>query len=376
MTEFRSSPRRPLPPGSGLLPVVMNADVLLSPLTGVPRYVREIIPFLETWVEPLVPRLPVRRARGRRFLWEQFCLPRRLSGRLLWSPASTGPLSVRRQVVTLHDLAVLDHPEWFNSNLVRWFRYLLPRLLPKVSHVIAVSEFTRSRALALTSVAPERVSTVLHGIPARFAPQTAEAIRRVRQALQLPDRPYLLFLGTLEPRKNLPGLLAAWAAARSAAPEAVLVVAGQEGRSSVFASHGIRALPEAAIFLGRVPDEHLPGLYAGALAVAYLSHYEGFGFPPLEAMRCGAPVLASTTTAVGEVVGAAALTVCPDDAAAVASGLRQILTDRELRRRLIAAGLQHASRFTWERAAAATGEILRSCSQCAPSREAFPAELS
>lgn len=346
----------------------MNADIFLAPLTGVPRYVREISPLLETWVEPLVPRLPTRRTRGLRLLWEQLRLPHRLAGRLLWSPAGTGPLSVRRQVVTIHDLAILDHPQWFNPRLVRWHRYLLPRLLPKVSHVIAVSEFTRSRVLALTRTAPERVTTVLHGIAARFAPQTGEAIRRVRQALQLPERPYLLFLGTLEPRKNLTGLLAAWAAARAAAPQTVLVVAGQEGRRSVFARHGIPASPEAAIFLGRVPDEHLPGLYAGALAVAYLSLYEGFGFPPLEAMRCGAPVIASKTTAVGEVVGAAALTVCPDDTAAVARGLRQILTDQELRRRLMAAGLQHASCFTWDRAAAATREILQSSARREPSR--------
>lgn len=368
MTKFSRPPRQENPPESCLRPVVMNADIFLAPLTGVPRYVREISPLLETWVEPLVPRLPTRRTRGLRLLWEQLRLPHRLAGRLLWSPAGTGPLSVRRQVVTIHDLAILDHPQWFNPRLVRWHRYLLPRLLPKVSHVIAVSEFTRSRVLALTRTAPERVTTVLHGIAARFAPQTGEAIRRVRQALQLPERPYLLFLGTLEPRKNLTGLLAAWAAARAAAPQTVLVVAGQEGRRSVFARHGIPPSPEAAIFLGRVPDEHLPGLYAGALAVAYLSLYEGFGFPPLEAMRCGAPVIASKTTAVGEVVGAAALTVCPDDTAAVARGLRQILTDQELRRRLMAAGLQHASCFTWDRAAAATREILQSSARREPSR--------
>lgn len=337
--------------------IAVIADGLHGPVVGVPRYLREILPLLADRIETITPP-PRRGRRGQHVWWEQVLVPARLGGRLLWSPGGTGPLLVRHQVVTVHDMAAFDHPEWLNRELSAWLRFLLRRLLPRVRHVIAVSEFTRSRVLALTRLPPERVTAIPHGVSARFAPQSPERIAQMRQTLGLPAAPYLLSVGTLEPRKNLRRLLRAWAIAQPEAPDTILVLAGRAGPAADFGRHDAGPLPGRTRWLGHVPDGELPALYAGAEAFAYVSLYEGFGFPPLEAMAAGAPVVASNQTALPEVVGDAGILVPPEDVGAIAAALVRVLASPSLRRDLSVRGRARARCFSWPRAAQATGDLL------------------
>lgn len=344
------------PPPYGPANCVINTRAMSVPTTGVQRYVRELLPRLRGVAE-IRPALVAHGIPGH--AWEQLVLPWALRGRLLWSPSNTGPLAVEHQVVTVHDVVAEDHPEWFRPKLARWYRHLIPRLVRRVRHVIAVSEFTKERLMATTGVEESRVTVVHHGVDERFQPQAPEVVAGMRERLALPPGPYLLSLSSLEPRKNLQRLLRCWRAiqARTRA-DLHLVVAGAPGNPAIFAELNLGPAPARTVFLGHVPDDLLPALYTGALAFAYISLYEGFGFPPLEAMACGTPVLASNTSAFPSILGKAAMLVDPCDETAIAAGLEQLAQDAAARARLRAAGWARAREFSWSRAAALTQDIL------------------
>lgn len=337
------------------LEAIINTRVMALPMTGVQRYVQEVLPALGNDVRVLRPRISCRGLAGH--AWEQIILPTSCRGAMLFSPSNTGPLAVTRQVVTVHDVVPLDHPEWLNPRFAAWYRYLIPRLVRRVRRVIAISDFTKRRLVDTTGVAPDSVVVIHHGLDPRFAPQPAAAVQTMRVRLGLPER-YVLVLGSLEPRKNLPRLLQAWAAMPMVDRGPVrLVLAGAGGHPAVFARQRLD-LPDAALWLGHVPDEHLPALYTGAEAFAYPSLYEGFGKPPLEAMACGTPVLTSGAGAIAEVVGQAALCADPLDTAAMSYALRRLLADADLRQELRARGLSQAAQFTWARAGRLTRETI------------------
>lgn len=341
--------------GKGAAPkIVVNTRAMAWPTTGVQRYVRELMPHLQG-VATIEPALAQHGMAGH--AWEQLVLPARLRGRLLWSPSNTGPLAVAQQVVTVHDVVAEDHPEWFQPRLAQWYRFIVPRVARRARHVIAISEFTKGRLIATAGLRESKVTVVRHGIDARYRPQAPEAIAYMRGQLSLPPGPYLLSLGSLEPRKNLHRLLAAWGSVQKAFPEMHLLLAGLRGNPAIFAAMELGAPPDRTVFLGHVPDELLAPLYAGAHAFAYISLYEGFGAPPLEAMACGTPTLASDHTAFPEILGDAAVMVNPLDQGAIAAGLRCVLEDGAAQRRRIEAGLARASLFRWEEAAALTQQI-------------------
>jgi glycosyltransferase involved in cell wall biosynthesis len=203
------------------------------------------------------------------------------------------------------------------------------------------------------------VVVILNGVDARFSPRTTTEIDAARSALGIGSTSYLLCVGSLEPRKNLGRLLTAWGKAQTAAPEElILVVAGGSANARVFENVEFGAVPSRVHFTGYVPDEFLPSLYSGALAVVYPSLYEGFGLPPLEAMACGAPVVTSMNTSLPEVVGDAAVLVDPYDVDAIAEGILQVVSSPSLRSTLRANGLARAACFTWESAARQTLEVL------------------
>ena len=340
--------------------MMLNARILQQPLTGVGRYLSEV---LDAWpgetpmrIDP--PRWAVRGVKGH--AWEQLVLPARVGRGLLWSPVHSGPLAVARQVVTVHDLVPLDHPEWLNRGFARWYRFMLPRLVRRARHVIAISDFTRRRLLETTGLSEDRVTVIPNGVSARFRPPPPVERRQMRQGLGLADTRYLLSVGTLEPRKNLPGLLRAWRLALPRLPDDLeLVIAGAPGRASVFAETKMEELPPRVRLAGRVSDEMLPSLYAEAEWFVYLSLYEGFGLPPLEAMACGTPVIVSDIPVFREVVGDAAVTVAPRDEAALADVLQQAVADSKLRRTLAERGPRHAAKFDWRETARRTGEVLQ-----------------
>ncbi len=291
-------------------------------------------------------------------------LPFMVRGGILWSPSNTGPLAVRRQVVTIHDVVPLDHPEWLTWKFAAWYRFLIPRLVYRAQKIIAISEFTKQRIVATTSVAAEKIVVIPNGVDARFHPRPAEEIAAAIIALGLPSRRYLLAVGSLEPRKNLKTLVAAWGKAQADLPEDIwLVVAGAKGKSLIFSKEtGVEDLPARVYVAGHVADELLPALYAGAMGLAYISLYEGFGLPPLEGMASGVPVLVSNTTVFPEIVADCGLYVNPIDPDAIAQQIVRLLNDDVLAQDLAARGLERAKLFSWDTTAAETLRVLQEAS--------------
>lgn len=293
--------------------------------------------------------------------WEQTVLPAKVRGRLLFSPANTGPLATRRQVVTIHDVAALDHPERLNPRFAAWYRFMTPRLAGRVARVITISEYSKQRLLAHVPLDERRVVVIPNGVDERFGPQDHAAIASMRNELGMPQGRYVLCVGTLEPRKNVPRLLQAWARIFSRIPDDVcLVLTGKQGQRELFARMaGVGALPPRVHLTGHVADMYLPALYAGALAFVFPSLYEGFGLPPLEAMACGVPVLTGNLTSLPEVVGEAGLMVDPTSVEAIADGLLRLIQNDLLRQALIPKGLARAALFSWDEAAQRTWGVLQ-----------------
>jgi len=264
-------------------------------------------------------------------------------------------LAIANQVVTIHDCAFYDQPEGFSRKFATWYQFLVPKLARRIRRVITISQFSRDRLLEYCRVPDEKVVVIPQGVDQRFQLLPADVIQQTRDRLNLPER-YVLFVGNLAPRKNLPRLLAAWDSISDAFPDTALVLAGAANR--VFRDAGLPEPPPSVKSLGYVDDQDLPALYGGALCFAFPSLYEGFGLPVLEAMACGVPVLTSNVTSLPEVAGDAALLIDPYCIESLAAGLQKLLRDDQLRRELSLRGLERAQPFTWQRTAAATWQIL------------------
>jgi len=336
---------------------VTNTRNLSSTLSGVQRYTIELLDRLQGKLCPIAPHRPLHGFLGH--AWEQMILPVRLKGNLLFSPSNTGPLMMERQVVTIHDITPLDHPEWLNPRFARWYQFLIPRLANKVRRIIADSNFTKRRICEVTSVRPDKVVVVYSGVNSRIRPKSDEVITQTKDTLGISDFKYVLTVATIEPRKNLQRLLEAWDTLCLKLPDIWLIVAGAKGTDLVFRDTSLRRLPPRVCMLGHIPDEHLPALYSGAVAFLFVSLYEGFGLPPLEAMACGTPVLTSNVTSLPEVVGDAALMVDPYDVDAIAEGIKRLIGDDNLRKELSQKGLAHAKLFSWDRTAEVTWSVLK-----------------
>ena len=333
--------------------VQVNGRYLKQQVTGQQRYAREIVGRLHDRFEVIEPHGKGKGVRGH--LWEQMVLPRRLGRGLLWSPSTTGPLSVRNQVVTIHDCAFFDQPQCFSRSFALWYQHLIPRLARKVARIITVSEFSRRRIVELCRVKPEQVEIIYSGVDSRFHPRSREEIAVVRSQLGLPHR-YALCVGSLEPRKNLSRLLRAWELAQPKLDGLSLVLVGAKG--TVFADAGLPAALPSVHLAGYLTDDLLPAVYAGAEFFVYPSIYEGFGLPVIEAMASGVPVITSNVTALPEVADNAALQVDPYDVEQIAAVIEMLATNESVRDELRAAGLARARQFGWDRAAAETWRVL------------------
>lgn len=302
-----------------------------------------------------VPGIPPG-SRGKRVLWEQSALPlwlRRLGADVVHAPVNVVPLaSPTPSVVTVHDLSFLLVPERFPASQRRYLRLFAALTIRRARRVMTDSEHTRRDVIRLLGADPERVVTVYPGLDPEFAPcPDAERVAAFRRERGLGERP-ILFLGTLEPRKNVDKLVRAYALLRAQGLLAGqrLVLGGGRGwfYQAIFDTIRALGLDNEVCLPGYVPAEELPLWYNSAEVFVYPSAYEGFGLPPLEAMACGVPVITSNRSSLPEVVGDAGICVPPGDVAALAEALRRVTGDPELRARMRARGLAQAHRFRWE----------------------------
>jgi glycosyltransferase involved in cell wall biosynthesis len=331
-------------------PIVINARAAARErVGGVERWAREMavrLPALrpDAYVVARPPRALAHRAGH---VWEQAALPALAAGRraaLVYSPANLAPLAWPRNALLLHDVAALRHPEWYSPGYVRWQRRVVPPAARRARLLLTVSEFSRREIAEALDLDPAGIAVVAGGVDERFHPGADAPAAAAHLGL---DRPYVLTLSTRYGRKNAGALDAT---ARALAAEGVdLVAAGGERPYMTPGPEapGVRAL-------GYVPDDLLPGLFAGALAFVLPSREEGFGLPVLEAMASGTPVVAGDSGALPETAGGAARLADPDDAGAIAAAVARAAFDDGERERLRAAGLRRARTLTWERAARET----------------------
>ncbi|MDQ4005960.1 MAG: glycosyltransferase family 4 protein [Actinomycetota bacterium] len=272
------------------------------------------------------------------------------------------PTRSKRVVLTVHDLAFRRFPETAPQSTRRWLARL-DRAIRRAVQIIVVSEATKRDVVELYPVDPERVTAIHHGVDTeRIRRADADEVQRARRRYGI-DGPYVLFLGGLEPRKNLPRLVAAHG--RVADPPS-LVVAGAsvpwnpEGRGEL--ERALSELPpkarERVVLTGYLGERDKVAVLSGAEALVFPSLYEGFGFPVVEAMACGIPVLTSNVSSLPEVAGDAALLVDPLDEEQIADGIRRIVEDAALRTRLVKAGRARVGRFGWDDSARRHAEVL------------------
>jgi glycosyltransferase involved in cell wall biosynthesis len=331
--------------------VVVNGRFLSRRITGVERYGREILRCLGNNVHVVRNNGWARGAGG--YFWEQILLPGRVkTDEILWSPANVGPIAIRNQVLTLHDLSALEHPEWFHPLFSFWYRLVIPVLARRVRYVVVSSTYVRDKVLARFSLSPEAVITIPEGVNLfQFHPN------HIQQSMNTPR--YILFVGSLQPRKNLDILLKAWNSVCHQHPDVSLWIAGE--RDVVFRQLSSSMNGERVRYLGYVSENYLVDLYAGALAFVTPSLEEGFGLTVLEAMACGTPVIAARSGALPEVVGDSGLLFDPVNMDQLAGLLDSCIGDEALRYMLIEKGLNQVSKFSWSRAAEKLWEVFQSC---------------
>lgn len=308
----------------------------------------------------LEPLLISRRNLVGRIAWEQTFLPReaeRLGLKLLHSPTGIAPIRLQcPSIITLHDMAFLRYPELFDRMHRTYLNWILPRSARRARMILTDSETVRREIMDLLGVPEEKVLAIPLGVDERFQPvEDDERLAEVRRRYSLPEQ-FILALGTVEPRKNLLQLLEAFARLTQKVDSLSLVLVGRRGwkEEPVFERIEQLRLAERIVWTGFLPDEDLPAVYSLASVCAYLSVYEGFGLPVLEAMACGTPVVASDIPVFREWTEGAALLVPPKDTEAIADGLYRLLSREEERRHYRQAGLDRASRLNWQHTAEAT----------------------
>ncbi len=324
--------------------------------------------------QPVMPResfdafqLVDTRRPAKRLYWDQIGLRavrRAYPGCAVHYPANVGALMpMKRVVLTIHDTSYFVHPEWFRRDRALYYQSAV-----RLSSIHAARIVTDSRAAAADlhtalRVSMDRIDVVPLGVGEEFRAADEERQATVKSWYKLPDN-FILYVGTIEPRKNLGRLIAAWS--RIAGECAYdLVIAGRDGWKTKPVRAAAAASPHAPRihFPGFIATDDLPALLSAARVFAWPSLYEGFGLPPLEAMACGTPVVTSNVSSLPEVVGDAALAVAPDDIEALADAMLRAANDDALRAVLRSKGLGRATEFTWERTAKLTCETYKKCGE-------------
>ncbi len=301
-----------------------------------------------------------------RLFWEQVIQPRALrasQAHLLHALAFAGPRQISIPwIVTIYDLSFMKFPASFNSLNRVYLNYAVRDSLRRSDRAIAISESTKRDLVSQFRVRPAKVQVIYCGVDLSFMPASdPSSAAQLRARYSLSEK-FILYVGTIEPRKNIVRLLRAFARAkRDAGLPHRLVLVGARGWKYEEVDRVIEeeGIAREVVFTGYVPQEELASCYRAADLFVYPSLYEGFGLPPLEAMACGTPVVTSNTSSLPEVVGDAALLVDPEDEQALAGAIVRALTDHSLRERMTARGVAQAARFSWARAARETTALYR-----------------
>ncbi|PDW02095.1 glycosyltransferase family 4 protein [Candidatus Viridilinea mediisalina] len=294
-----------------------------------------------------------------RIPWEQLVAPlllRQIRADLFHGVLNIAPLVCPvPTVITIHDLAFIRFPETFRAYNRTYLDFATRLSARRASAILVVSEHTRREVIGLLGVPSERVVVTPNAARAHFAPPSAASLAAFRARQGLPER-FVLCVGTLEPRKNLTTLLAAYAEVAQRFPDVPLLIGGGKGwlYDEIFRRLDQLKLRDHVRFVGYLEEDELPLWYAAATAFVFPSIYEGFGMPPLEAMACGTPVITSNSSSLPEVVGDAGLMVPPYDHYGFAEALGRLLSDRELAAELRSRGLARARQFAWRTSAERT----------------------
>ena len=322
--------------------IAINGKFKSQKITGVQRVAHELVKELSKRKEIKVINNPYSGIVGH--LYEQLVLPFKLSNNeILISPINLGPIVVRNQIVIIHDVATFDHPEWFSKSFSFFYKLIIPILVKRAKAIVTVSEFSKRRIIELFDADESKIHVVLNGVDFNFFTTVPENEADTLSQFNLIKGKYFLSVCSLDLRKNLPKLIRAWL-------QTDLPMKGYKlafvGGSGVNFSKIEKFKHSSIVWLGYVEDLQLPRIYQNAAAFAYVSLYEGFGLPPLEAMCTGIPVLASNTTSLPEVVGDCGVLVNPESEKEIAEGLLDVLN---LEPYVIEKAKQRAMKFTWEK---------------------------
>ena len=289
-----------------------------------------------------IPARPVGSLQGH--LWEQIDLRRYVGGTLLLNLCNTAPLTASNMVATIHDASVYAVPQAYSRPFRTWYRFIIPRLGTRARRIVTVSQFSKAELERHAGIPADRI-TVISGGGEHILAEPAD--QRIVERLGLTPRAYVVAVGSLSPHKNLAGVAVA---ARKLAHQGVQTVVTGGINSDVFSSRPLTDQSHLRL-TGYVTDGELRALYEQAACLVYPSFYEGFGLPPLEAMSCGCPVVASRAASLPEVCGDAAAYCDPADPADIAGIVQQVVEDgsrqEEMRRR----GIERARQFSWSRGA-------------------------
>lgn len=305
------------------------------------------------------------------FGWRQIILPYKLKRQkvnVLHSPSFFAPWILScSSVITIHDASYLYYPQGYNPLWLFYFKHSVTLGMKRANKIIAVSKHTKKDILRNFTISAEKIEVIYEGVTQKFASIRNNAVKcRFRKKYKLDDE-IILFVSELNFRKNIPTLLNAYYLFKNKHSEFKttkykLVLCGQKGKvfnAKILSQTEELNLKNDVIFLDHIPDDDLPLLYNVATLFIFPSLYEGFGLPPLEAMACGCPVIASNTSSLPEVIGEAGILVDPLDAQGFANAMNRITTDDSLRKELIKKGIERARLFSWEKAAKETLAVYR-----------------
>jgi glycosyltransferase involved in cell wall biosynthesis len=363
------------------MPIVLDARTANDHFPGIGRYVVNLARALKSIAPDLdltllcdpnarslrltLPNLPVTHLPVSPFsIQQQWRVPRQLRAlktTVYHSPYYLMPYRPNvPTVLTAYDVIPLIYPQYYSVPQRLIFRFAHTLALRTARMTLAISEATKIDLIRRLGARPDRIRVIPLAADPHFTPQSAIAVQTVRDKYHLPDH-FILYIGSNKPHKNLVRLVTAFSNVQRPTSNFHLIVAGSwderypEARRLAQGNDHIH-------FIGPVSDADLPALYSGAVALAFVSEYEGFGLPPLEAMACGTPVIASNTSSLPEVIGDAGLLIDPHDVSAIAAALERITSDPALRSDLKQRSLKRAAQFSWEQTARLTLDVYRTIS--------------